>query len=144
MSEVRYLVAGDSAVCVEFGNEISPEINKKIRAFKIAVEKSDIPGIVETVPTYRSLLVHYHPEVIGFKALTEKFDKLMGSLSSIPIPPPTVIEIPVLYGGSVNPGNACDLIVQPSIDGLFTGRAAWQADKFNTLIRDAIRAHDAK
>ena len=55
MSEVRYLVAGDSAVCVEFGNEISPEINKKIRAFKIAVEKSDIPGIVETVPTSRSV-----------------------------------------------------------------------------------------
>ena len=103
MSEVRYLVAGDSAVCVEFGNEISPEINKKIRAFKIAVEKSDIPGIVETVPTYRSLLVHYHPEVIGFQALTEKFDKLMGSLSSIPIPPPTVIEIPVLYGGEMGP-----------------------------------------
>ena len=103
MSEVRYLVAGDSAVCVEFGNEISPEINKKIRAFKIAVEKSDIPGIVETVPTYRSLLVHYHPEVIGFKALTENFDKLMGSLSSIPIPPPTVIEIPVLYGGEMGP-----------------------------------------
>ena len=103
MSEVRYLVAGDSAVCVEFGNEISPEINKKIRAFKIAVEKSDIPGIVETVPTYRSLLVHYHPEVIGCKALTEKFDKLMGSLSSIPIPPPTVIEIPVLYGGEMGP-----------------------------------------
>lgn len=103
MGEVRYLVAGDSAVCVEFGNEISPEINKKIRAFKIAVEKSEIPGIVETVPTYRSLLVHYHPEVIGFKALTEEFDKLMGSLSSIPIPPPTVIEIPVLYGGEMGP-----------------------------------------
>ena len=103
MSEVRYLVAGDSAVCVEFGNEISPEINKKIRAFKIAVEKSDIPGIVETVPTYRSLLVHYHPEVIGFQALTEEFDKLMGPLSSIPIPPPTVIEIPVFYGGEMGP-----------------------------------------
>ena len=53
-------------------------------------------------------------------------------------------EIPALYGGSVNPGNACDLIVQPSIDGLFTGRAAWQADKFDTLIRDAIKTHDAK
>lgn len=103
MSEVRYLVAGDSAVCVEFGNEISPEINKKIRAFKIAVEKSEIPGIVETVPTYRSLLVHYRPEVIGFKALTEEFDKLMSSLSSIPIPSPTVIEIPVLYGGEMGP-----------------------------------------
>ena len=53
-------------------------------------------------------------------------------------------EIPALYGGSVNPGNACDLIVQPSIDGLFTGRAAWQADKFDTLIRDAIKAYDTK
>lgn len=46
-------------------------------------------------------------------------------------------EIPILYGGSVNPGNANKLIVQPSIDGLFTGRAAWQADKFNKLIREA-------
>lgn len=47
------------------------------------------------------------------------------------------LSIPVLYGGSVNPGNANELIVQPSIDGLFTGRAAWQADKFDKLIRDA-------
>ncbi len=103
MGEVRYLISGDSAVCVEFGNEINPEINKKIRAFKIAVEKSDIPGIVETVPTYRSLLVHYRPEVISFGEITEEFDKLMGSLSGIPIPPPTVIEIPVLYGGEMGP-----------------------------------------
>lgn len=103
MSEVRYLVSGDCAVCVEFGNAISPDINKKIRAFKIAVEKSGIPGIVETVPTYRSLLVHYQPEVIGFKELTGEFEKLMGDLSGIPIPPPTVIEIPVLYGGEMGP-----------------------------------------
>lgn len=47
-------------------------------------------------------------------------------------------EIPVLYGGSVNPGNANELIVQPSIDGLFVGRAAWQAEKFDKLIRDAL------
>lgn len=44
-------------------------------------------------------------------------------------------NIPVLYGGSVNMENAEKLIVQPSIDGLFIGRAAWQADKFNDLIR---------
>lgn len=103
MSEVRYLVSGDSSVCVEFGNEISPDINRKIRAFKIAVEKSGIPGIVETVPTYRSLLVHYKPEVIGYKAITEKFKSLMGTLDNIEIPPPTVIEIPVLYGGEMGP-----------------------------------------
>ena len=51
-------------------------------------------------------------------------------------------DIPVLYGGSVNPGNANELIVQPSIDGLFTGRAAWQADKFDRLIRDAKKTFE--
>ena len=50
-------------------------------------------------------------------------------------------EIPVLYGGSVNPGNSNQLIVQPDVDGLFVGRSAWDADKFNTLIRDAIRTY---
>ena len=99
MGKVRYLAAGDSSVSVEFGNEISPEINRQIRAFKIAVEKSGIPGIVETVPTYRSLLVNYKPEVIRFQDLTKEFEGLLGSLGSIVIPPPEVIEIPVLYGG---------------------------------------------
>lgn len=53
-------------------------------------------------------------------------------------------QIPVLYGGSVNPGNANDLIQQPAIDGLFVGRSAWKADAFNILIRDAIRAAQLK
>lgn len=52
-------------------------------------------------------------------------------------------EIPVLYGGSVNPENSNQLIVQPSIDGLFTERAAWDADKFDTLIRDALKTYYA-
>ena len=49
-------------------------------------------------------------------------------------------DIPVLYGGSVNPGNARALITLPSVDGLYVGRSAWQADAFNTLIRDALDA----
>ena len=53
-------------------------------------------------------------------------------------------EIPVLYGGSVNPENANELIVQPSIDGLFTGCAAWDADKFNMLIRNAKASYEAQ
>lgn len=53
-------------------------------------------------------------------------------------------EIPVLYGGSVNPGNAEELIVQPAIDGLFVGRSAWQADKFNELIRMAKKKAEAE
>lgn len=62
------------------------------------------------------------------KVIKDTLHELFGDASS---------SIPVLYGGSVNPGNANELITKPSIDGLFTGRAAWDAEKFNTLIRDA-------
>ncbi len=47
-------------------------------------------------------------------------------------------EIPVLYGGSVNPGNAPELITQPDIDGLFIGRSAWNAESFNSIIRQVL------
>lgn len=43
-------------------------------------------------------------------------------------------EIPILYGGSVNFDNAEALIKQPSIDGLFVGRAAWKAENFEKLL----------
>ena len=49
-------------------------------------------------------------------------------------------EIPVLYGGSVNPQNAESLVTLPSVDGLYIGRAAWQAENFNLLIRQAMQA----
>lgn len=51
-------------------------------------------------------------------------------------------EIPVLYGGSVNPGNANELITKESVDGLFVGRAAWNAKKFNALIRDVRKSYN--
>ncbi len=47
-------------------------------------------------------------------------------------------NVPVLYGGSVNPDNACDLIRQPAIDGLFIGRSAWDASSFDRLIRQVL------
>ncbi|MDR1518792.1 MAG: triose-phosphate isomerase [Planctomycetota bacterium] len=45
---------------------------------------------------------------------------------------------PILYGGSVNRQNAPELIAMPAVDGLFIGRAAWDADNFNRIIRDVV------
>ncbi len=47
--------------------------------------------------------------------------------------------IPVLYGGSVNMDNACDFIEKAGIDGLFVGRAAWEAAGFEKLIGKVIK-----
>jgi triosephosphate isomerase len=44
--------------------------------------------------------------------------------------------IPILYGGSINLGNAADFISQPHVDGLFIGRAAWDVSSFIRLIQE--------
>ncbi len=50
------------------------------------------------------------------------------------------IRPPVLYGGSVNPENAGNLVIEPGIDGLFIGRSAWQVDSYLEIIRLAADA----
>lgn len=47
-------------------------------------------------------------------------------------------EIPVLYGGSVNPQNAPEIAAREGIDGLFIGRSAWVPERFNSIIRDVL------
>ena len=99
MPNVRFLLTGDTSLSAEFGNEISEAINAQIRAFTIALEKSNIPGVVELVPTYRSCMIHYDPGVISYAALASRLQGLLGKLDSIAIPPSDVLEVPVLYGG---------------------------------------------
>lgn len=99
MPNVRFLLTGDTSLSAEFGNEISETINAQIRAFTIALEKSDISGIVELVPTYRSCMIHYDPGAISYPALVKQLEGLIGGLDAIEIPPSDVLEVPVLYGG---------------------------------------------
>jgi KipI family sensor histidine kinase inhibitor len=62
---VRYLSCGDTAFTVEFGNEISPQINSQVMALHAAIgaARADgkLEGVVETVPSMRSLMVNYDP-----------------------------------------------------------------------------------
>ncbi|RKF20291.1 triose-phosphate isomerase [Alginatibacterium sediminis] len=46
-----------------------------------------------------------------------------------------VDDVPLLYGGSVNPSNARDLIDCEFVDGLFIGRSAWQVEGYTQIIR---------
>ena len=112
MAEVRFLLTGDTSLSVEFGNEISQAINTQIRAFSIALQNSKIPGIVELVPTYRSLMIHYDPGVILCDALVKRLRGLLGQLDKIEIPPSQVLEVPVLYGGEMGPD--LDFVAQHS------------------------------
>ena len=54
----RLITCGDAAFGVEFGDGVDPDINSCVLALDTAIAEQSIDGIVETVPTYRSLLIH--------------------------------------------------------------------------------------
>ncbi len=101
--KAKYLICGDSALTMEFGNVISEEVNKKIRALTTLLEKKNISGINEVVPTYRSLMIHYNPLIIGYEELVIILKEREENLNNIELPSPEIIEIPVLYGGKYGP-----------------------------------------
>lgn len=103
MEKPRFLYTGDTSLCVEFGNEISTAINQQIRALDLVLNSGKVTGIVETVPTYRSLLVHYDPEVISVEKLKRIVTEAVENANSGKLPEAEVLEIPVLYGGEMGP-----------------------------------------
>jgi KipI family sensor histidine kinase inhibitor len=78
---VRYLSCGDTAFTVEFGNEISPQINGQVMALHAAIGDAkaagQLAGVVETVPTMRSLMVTYDPMATSRAALQPEINDLI-------------------------------------------------------------------
>jgi len=94
----RLLPSGDSAVTVEFSKDIDDAANLGVLALDRAMAREPIAGVTETVPTYRSLLVHYDPVAISFEALGEK----LKTLAELPVASAAKARrwrIPVAYGG---------------------------------------------
>jgi KipI family sensor histidine kinase inhibitor len=96
----RIAASGDRAVVIELSDEISEATNMRVVALAADLETSPIAGIVETVPTYRSLLVSYDPLIVRGRDLSAL---LVERLSAIAIGGSRGrrLVVPVLYGGDV-------------------------------------------
>lgn len=101
--EVKYLIAGDRALVVEFGDKIEEQVNSKIRSLTVAIEQEGIIGINETIPTYRSLMVIYDPMIMELGELISVLKSIILKMHELELPGAKVIEIPTLYGGEYGP-----------------------------------------
>lgn len=99
----RFRTAGDRGLLVEYGDAIDPVINRKVRAMAIALGKEPPEGVLEVIPTYRSLLILYDPLITTSSRLKEELLALEERLPEVQIPPPKMVEIPVCYGGEYGP-----------------------------------------
>lgn len=68
----RFLPAGETALVVEFGSSIDAALNDRVRALDRALAAQPIDGVVETVPTYRSLLIYFDPKILSTATLIER------------------------------------------------------------------------
>lgn len=94
----RLLAAGDTALTVELGDAVDPKINAQVLALDKALSEAKLAGIVETVPTYRSLQVHFDPDVLDVDTLRRTVERLAADLDDRP-PPGRLWTVPVAYGG---------------------------------------------
>lgn len=100
----RVLAVGETAFTVEFGQEVSEVLNRRVHALDAALQADPPPGLQETVPTYRSLLVLYDPVVIESTEMAARLRTLAQAMPASPTPDrDRLIEIPVRYGGEDGP-----------------------------------------
>lgn len=101
--EIIFRLMGDRGLLLEFGDEISLKINQKVRRMNLALQGERIEGVIETVPTYRSLLIVYNPMTLSFEELKRRVKKIESTLEEIDLPKPNLTRIPVVYGGLYGP-----------------------------------------
>ncbi|HXU88039.1 MAG TPA: 5-oxoprolinase subunit PxpB [Methylomirabilota bacterium] len=100
---MRFLPTGDLALSVELGDDISVDVNTRVRALEFLIEQKALPGVVETVPTYRALQVYYDPRVVGYEALCRALTPLVEQAAATAMPPAREVELPCCYGGELGP-----------------------------------------
>jgi KipI family sensor histidine kinase inhibitor len=94
---VRFLPAGDLAVSIELGDDISVDVNTRVRALEFLVRERGVAGVTETVPSFRALLVYYDPLVVGYDALCATLADLVPQALTAVLPPARTVELPCCY-----------------------------------------------
>lgn len=126
MQDIRILTAGDSSVLIEFGKEISPEINQKITATVQLIKDQQIEGVVDVIPAFCSLLINYDPRVVLYDQICERMKGLANIDAKTGTGGKRIFEIPVCYGGKYG----------PDIDTI--------ADNAELSVEEVIKIHSSK
>ena len=104
LSNLRLIPMGDRALVIEFGDRPSPELSARIAAAAQQLRASPPPGVLDIVPAYTTLALHYDPVLIGvgttpYEALIQKIETWLHAQADAKMPHGRLVEIPVCYGG---------------------------------------------
>lgn len=101
---IQFTPVGDSGVLAVCGSEISEQVNAQVMALDAAVQAAQLPGVVETVPTYAALLVTLDPLQTDADTLIPALRRLWDALPPVSSTAAgRLVEVPVCYGGDYGP-----------------------------------------
>ena len=104
----RFLPLGDGSLTIEFGNEVSEEINDRVYELYRLLKEEKWKEIRDLIPTYRSLTICFDPGCISMRRMREKLEKALRRQSvrkkqGASREESRTVEIPVCYGGAFGP-----------------------------------------
>jgi len=114
----RLLDAGEAALVVEFGSEVDQVTNERVLALDRALATLTLPGLRETVPTYRSLMIHYDPVLLDRSRLVDVVRGIENAAPILPCAPNHLWTIPCCY----DPELGEDITAVAAMTGLSTDR----------------------
>ncbi len=102
--QYRLLPCGDGALCVEFGERIDPGLAAQAARLDAAIAAmGNGAGIIETVPTFRSLTILFDPLITDGKAVAALVVRALEMPEQRPVKSPRHWRLPVFYGGDGGP-----------------------------------------
>jgi len=94
---------GDRSLLVELGDEIDPGINQRVKEFFQSLQNHPLEGVVDLIPSYRSVTIIYDPLKIEFNRLKEWLVSLHHTGEPAGGGDHRILKVPVLYGGEHGP-----------------------------------------
>ena len=112
---MRIEVAGENALIVYMGDTLSPCVADRVRFLDQQLRERLAEQLVDTVPSYASVLVIYRPDRIRMEALQEHIEEF-GRATSEPMAKEDglLVTLPVWYGPEAGP----DLMALAETNGL--------------------------
>ncbi|RAI94618.1 inhibitor of KinA [Paenibacillus pabuli] len=110
MTEMPYLWTedvlsslGETGVMIRCGDTISEAVHRRVMSVCALLEKSQLPGIVEWLPSYSSVTLFYDPLISPYHEVCGMLLHELSKMEEATLDEPRTIIIPVCYGGELGP-----------------------------------------
>ena len=107
---VRFAPLGDRGVMITLGEAIDEATHRRVRAVSAALDAHAPAAIIDQVPAFASVAVHYDPERVEgdpaqspYRRIVDSLLHVLSKVSDDELPAPPTVEIPVCYGGDLGP-----------------------------------------